>query len=134
MKNPASKTILSSSGYSAIAFSRGHEMKMGRPFEDGGDNTSATPVEYLLAAIGGCVSMTLRVFANHKGWNLGEITVNVIQKNQLTSNGLITSLVEEISFEKEITQAQKSELLVMAGRCPVAQLVKKETNIKSIIL
>jgi len=134
VKNPASKTILSSSSYSAIAFSREHEMKMDRPFEDGGDNTSATPVEYLLAAIGGCVSMTLRVFANHKGWNLGEITVNVIQKTQLTSNGLITSLVEEISFEKEITQTQKDELLVIAGTCPVAQLVKKETNIKSIIL
>lgn len=133
MKSAISKTILSSNSYSAIAYSRAHELKMDRPLADGGNNTSATPVEYLLAAIGGCVSMTLRVFANNRGWDLGEITVNVIQKTQLTSNGLFTSLVEEISFENKVTQVQKDELLVMARTCPVAQLLKKETNIKSII-
>lgn len=134
MKNPTSKTILSADSYKAIAFSRGHEMNMDRPFEDNGNNTSATPIEYLLAAIGGCVSMTLRVFANKEGWNLGEITVNVIQKNKLTSNGLSTSLIEEISFENEITQQQHEKLLIIAGKCPVVQLLKNETNIKSIIL
>ena len=133
MKNAASKTILSRDSYKAIAFSRSHEMNMDRPIEDGGNDISATPIEYLLAAIGGCVSMTLRVFANHKRWDLGEITVNVLQKNKLTSSGLITSLVEEISFEKEVTQEQKHELLIMAGKCPVAQLLKKETNIQTII-
>ncbi|PHS06942.1 MAG: osmotically inducible protein OsmC [Kordia sp.] len=133
MKNAASKTILSRDSYKAIAFSRSHEMNMDRPFEDGGNDISATPIEYLLTAIGGCVSMTLRVFANHKRWDLGEITVNVLQKNKLTSSGLITFLVEEISFEKEVTQEQKEELLIMAGKCPVAQLLKKETNIQSII-
>ena len=134
MKNAASKTILSSNSYKAIAFSRAHEMNMDRPFEDGGNNTSATPIEYLLAAIGGCVSMTLRVFANKKGWDLGEITVHVAQKNKLTSNGLTTSLIEEISFEKEITEEQSKELLLIAGKCPVVQLLKTETNIKTVIL
>lgn len=134
MKNPASKTILSSDSYEAIAFSRTHEINMDRPFEDNGNNTSATPIECLLAAIGGCVSMTLRVFAHKEKWDLGEITVNVIQKNKLTSSGLITSLIEEISFEKEITQEQHEKLLIIAGKCPVVQLLKNETNIKSIIL
>jgi len=134
VKNATSKAVLSRDGYKAIAFSRGHEMNMDRPIKDGGNNTSATPIEYLLAAIGGCVSMTLRVFANQKGWDLGEITVNVIQKNKLTSSGLITSLIEEISFEKEVSLEQQEELLVMASKCPVAKLVRKETNIKSIIL
>ena len=134
MKNATSRTILSSDSYEAIALSRGHEMNMNRPIEDGGNNTSATPIEYLLAAIGGCVSMTLRVFANKKGWDLGEITVNVSQKNKLTSSGLSTSLIEEISFEKEITQEQHEKLLFIAGKCPVVQLLKNETNIKSIIL
>jgi putative redox protein len=134
VKNATSKTILSSDRYDAISYAREHELTMNRPFEDGGNNTSATPIEYLLAAIGGCVSMTLRVFANKKGWDLGEITVNVIQKNKLTSSGLSTSLIEEISFEKEITEEQTEELLLIAGKCPVIQLLKKETNIKTVIL
>jgi len=134
VKNATSKTVLSSNSYNAITYARGHEMTMNRPFEDGGDNTSATPIEYMLAAIGGCVSMTLRVFANKNGWDLGEITVNVAQKNKLTSSGLITSLIEEISFEKEITEEQNEKLLLIAGKCPVVQLLKKETNIKTVIL
>jgi len=134
VKKAASKTKLSGDSYKATSVSRGHEMNMDRPIEEGGNNTSATPIEYLLTAIGGCVSMTLRVFANQKGWDLGEITVNVTQKNKLTSSGLITSLLEEISFENDITQEQEEKLLVMAGKCSVAQLVKKETNIKSIII
>jgi len=129
-----SKTVLSRDSYKAEAFSRGHEMYMDRPFEDGGDNTAPTPVEYLLSAIGGCVSMTLRVFALHKGWDLGEITVNVIQTKQLTESGIITTIVEEVSFEKLVTDKQKEKLIVMAGKCPVAQLLKKETSIKTKII
>ena len=134
MKNAVSKTILSSNSFEAITYSREHELNMDRPFEDGGNNTSATPIECLLAAIGGCVSMTLRVFANQKGWDLGEITVHVAQKNKLTSDGLTTSLIEEISFEKEITEEQSKDLLLIAGKCSVVQLLKTETNIKSVIL
>lgn len=132
-KETVAKTVLSRDNYKAVSYSRQHEMAMDRPLEDGGDDDAATPVEYLLAAIGGCVSMTLRVYAVHKQWNLGEITVVVTQKKELTPKGVMTSLIEEISFENEITDGQRKKLLVMAGKCPVAQLVKKETIINSII-
>jgi len=134
VKNSESKTVLSADSYKAIAVSRGHEMKMDRPFEDGGNNIAPTPVEYLLSAIGGCVSMTLRVFSLHKGWDLGEITVNVIQIKKRTEKGIETSLFEEISFENEVTEKQKEKLVVMARKCPVAQLLKKETSIKTKII
>lgn len=134
MKNAIAKTILATGGYKATAVSRNHHMKMDRPNVDGGEDTAATPVEYLLAAIGGCVSMTLRVFANNKNWDLGEISVKVTQKQTLTSKGLITTLTEEISIENNITEVQKERLLIVAGKCPVVQLIKKETTIKSIII
>jgi putative redox protein len=134
MKNPSSKTILSKDSFKAKNYSRGHEMYMDRPFNEEGQDTAATPIEYLLAAIGGCVSMTLRVFANKMDWDLGEITVNVNQKNKLTSVGLVTTLKEEISFEKEISEEQREKLLVAASECPVVKLLKKETIIESIIV
>ena len=134
MKNPNSKTILSHDSFKAKNYSRDHEMFMDRPINEGGNDSSATPIEYLLAAIGGCVSMTLRVFAKKNKFDLGEITVNVSHKNKLTSTGLVTLLTEEISFEKEISQEQKEILLIAAGECPVIQLLKKETIIKSIIV
>jgi len=134
LESTTSKTVLSRDSYKAVSVSRGHEMYLDRPLEDGGDNTAPTPVEYLLSAIGGCVSMTLRVFALHKGWDLGEITVHVIQTKESTVNGIITTTVEEVSFEKEVTEKQKEKLIVMAEKCPVAQLLKKETSIKTKII
>ena len=107
---------------------------MDRPVVDGGDDTSASPIEYLLSALGGCVSMTLRVFANKQGWDLGEISVTVAQKHKLTSEGLITWLEEDIAFENEVSATQREELLMAAKRCPVAQLLTQKTKINSKII
>lgn len=129
-----SKTTLENKGYKARAMSREFSMKMDRPIEEGGNNTAPTPVDYLLAAIGGCVAMTLRVFVNHKGWDVGEITVNVTQKEKLTPDGVKKYLTEEITVENEVTDEQKRKLQIMAGKCPVAQMIKKETKIETKIV
>lgn len=134
MKRATSKITLSKKGFLAQSISRHHQIEMDRPEEDGGNNDFATPVEYLLSALGGCVSMTLRVFANQKGWNLGEITVVVSQKHKLTSEGLTTWLEEDISFQNDITNIQREELIIAAKKCPVAQLLKNNTKINSNII
>ncbi|MFD0963917.1 OsmC family protein [Pseudofulvibacter geojedonensis] len=132
MKNV--KTILNTDCYKAVSISREFEINQDRPVKEGGGNTAPTPVEYLLAAIGGCVSMTIRAFVEKRGWDVGDITVNVFQKNRLKSKGLETYLIEEISFEKDVTEKQKEQLLLIAGKCPVAQMVKTETRIETKII
>jgi putative redox protein len=129
----SSKVVLTNRNYLAEVKMRNHFAVLDEPLDRGGDNNGPTPVEYLLTAIGGCVSMTLRMYAERKKWDVGEITVNVTQKEELTSDGIKKSLVEEISFEKEITEVQKTKLLEIAGKCPVAKMVKGETEIRSSI-
>ncbi|MCG8806312.1 OsmC family protein [Tenacibaculum finnmarkense] len=129
----SSKVLLSNRNYVAEAKMRNHFVITDQPVEKGGDNNGPTPVEYLLTAIGGCVSITLRTYAENKKWDVGEITVNVTQQVRLTSQGIKKSLLEEISFEKELTKAQKETLLEIAGTCPVAQMVKGRTEIVSSI-
>ncbi|MCD8454978.1 OsmC family protein [Tenacibaculum finnmarkense genomovar ulcerans] len=129
----SSKVLLSNRNYVAEAKMRNHFVITDQPVEKGGDNNGPTPVEYLLTAIGGCVSITLRTYAENKKWDVGEITVNVTQQVRLTSQGIKKSLLEEISFEKELTKAQKETLLEIAGTCPVAQMVKGTTEIVSSI-
>ncbi|PKH51243.1 OsmC family peroxiredoxin [Tenacibaculum sp. Bg11-29] len=129
----SSKVVLTNRNYLAEAKMRNHFAVLDEPVDRGGDNNGPTPVEYLLTAIGGCVSMTLRMYAERKKWDVGEITVNVTQKEELTSDGIKKSLTEEISFEKEITEVQKTKLLEIAGKCPVAKMVKGETEIRTSI-
>ncbi|WP_405605459.1 OsmC family protein [Polaribacter sp. Asnod1-A03] len=127
------EVVLSNKNYLAEAKTRNHFLTLDQSVAAGGGDNGPTPVEYLLTAIGGCVSMTLRTFAQRKGWDVGEITVNVTQREQLTATGIKKWLTEDISFEKELTEDQKRKLLIFAGKCPVAKIVKGETEIISNI-
>ena len=125
-----SSVVLTTKDYLAEAEIRGHSLVTDVPVSEGGADTAPTPVEYLLTAIGGCVAVTLRMYAARRNWDVGEITVHVFQHKD--DNGAY--LTEEISFEKEITEDQRKRLLVFAGKCPVAKMVKGETRIKSKII
>lgn len=125
-----SNVVLTNKNYLAEAKMRNHFAVIDEPVDAGGDDNGPTPVEYLLTAIGSCVSITLRMYAERKGWDVGVITVNVSQFKD--ENG--SHLTEEISFEKEITEEQRKRLLVIAGKCPVAKMVKGETRIDSKII
>ena len=132
--NTTSEVILTNRDYLAEAKMRNHFAVIDEPIDKGGDDNGPTPVEYLLTAIGGCVSITLRMYTERKGWDLGKITVKVVQKQELISEGIKKSLVEEISFEKEVTEEQREKLIEIAGKCPVAKMVKGETPITSKII
>ena len=124
-----SSVILTNKNYLAEAKIRGHFVVTDVPIPDGGEDTAPTPVEYLLTAIGGCVAITLRMYAARRSWDVGEITVNVFQNKDAQGS----YLSEEISFENDITEDQRKRLLVFAGKCPVARMVKGETRIESLI-
>lgn len=130
----SSKVKLTQRNYLAEAKMRKHFAVIDEPIDKGGDDNAPTPVEYLLTAIGGCVSITLRMYAERKGWDLGEIIVNVYQKEEMTPEGIKKTLIEEISFEKEVSEKQKNKLIEIAGKCPVAKMVKGETPIASKIV
>ena len=124
-----SNTVLTNKNYAAESKIRNHFVVTDVPVSDGGEDTAPTPVEYLLTAIGGCVAITLRMYAARRSWDVGEITVNVFQLKD--EQGYYLS--EEISFENDITEDQRKRLLVFAGKCPVARMVKGETRIESLI-
>ena len=130
----SSKVVLTTKDYLAEAKIRDHYSVLDRPVEKGGGDAGPTPVEYLLTAIAGCVSMTLRIYLERKDWNVGNITVEVFQKEKLTQNGIEKSIVEHISFENEISEDKKAQLLKVAAKCPVAKMIKGETKVTSHIV
>lgn len=125
---------LSTRDYMAEAKMRNHFEVIDEPVTVGGDDNGATPVEYLLSALGSCVAITLRMYSQRKGWDLGKISVDITQKNVQTQNGVSQVFVEDISFEKEPTDEQKKRLKEIAGKCPVAKIIKGENLIESNII
>jgi putative redox protein len=124
------KVVLTTKNYLAETKIRDHFVITDTTIAKGGLDSGPTPVEYLLIAVGGCVSITLRMYAARRNWDVGEIKVHVFQRKD--ENG--SYLREEISFEKEITEDQRKRLLVFAAKCPVAKMIKGETRIESKII
>lgn len=133
-KKVSSSVVLTNKNYLAEAKIRNHFVVIDEPVDLGGDDNAPTPVEYVLTAIGSCVAITLRMYAQRKNWDLGKIKVDVYQKDELTKEGTSPKIIEEISFEKEITNEQRIKLLEIAGKCPVARLIKNETKLESKIV
>ena len=97
-----SEVVLSEKKYLGEAKMRNHFVVLDEPVKAGGGDTGPTPVEYLLTAIGGCVSITLRMYAERKGWDLGRVTVNVSQKEQLTPEGIKKTLVRKTEYQPRL--------------------------------
>ena len=98
-----SRVVLSTKNYLAAAKIREHFVVIDTTIAEGGLDSGPTPVEYLLTAIGGCVSITLRMYAARRNWDVGEITVHVFQLKD--ENGAYLSeeiLVLETSFENAL--------------------------------
>jgi len=130
----STKVKLTAKNYVAEAQMRNHFSVLDRPLDKKGGDAGPTPIDFFLTAIGGCVSMTLRIYLERKKWDLGEINVAVFLSEKLTKNGIEKLITEKISFEKEVSENQKKELLRIAAACPVVKMIKGETKVVSSIL
>jgi len=98
------------------------------PDVPGGTDTGPTPYDHLLAGLGACTAMTLRMYATRKRIPLERVSV-VLQQEQVHADDLsvcvdggedcMRRFVCEISLEGDLTDAQREALLRIADRCPV---------------
>lgn len=110
------------------------------PLELGGHDLGPDPYEHLLAALGTCTSMTLRMYANHKKIALDDVVVELRHDRQHRSdcenceqsNGFMDVLERKITLKGNLTEAQKKRLLEIADRCPVHRTLENNPQIKTI--
>ena len=62
-----------------------HQFNVDEPIEYHGEDTAPKPTEYLLGALGSCTAITMKMYAQRKKWELGEISVSVTLKKEINS-------------------------------------------------
>jgi len=119
-------------GYRADATARTHGFVIDEPTALGGGDAGPTPYEYLLGALSGCTAMTLRLYANRKGWPLEsvEVKMRTSRAHEVDCEACEKSAVGIARIERKIemhgtlTEEQKERLLEIADRCPVKQTLE----------
>ena len=85
------------------------------PIEAGGEGTGPTPYELLSAALAACTAMTLKLYAERKGWTLPPFSVEAVHSRG-PAHDLFT---RKIVFEGALDPEQEARLLEIADKCPV---------------
>ena len=105
----------------------------------GGDNRGPTPYGLLLAGLGACTSMTLRLYAQRKRWPLERVTVRLkhdkIHAEDCSScetrEGRIDTIAREVTMEGPLDPDQRRRLLEIADKCPVHRTLHSEVVIET---
>jgi putative redox protein len=128
--------INSGSGLGQTFLAGPHLLQADEQVESGGQDTGPNPYELLLAALGSCTSMALRLYADRKAWPLERVTVRLehwkVQAN--TRGGKPVDEIKKVVFlVGDLTTEQRDRLLDVAGKCPVHRILAKAVRICTLL-
>lgn len=137
-----SEVIVSSDGFLKQRITAGeHTLIADEPREAGGSDAGPDPYSFLLAALGACTSMTLQLYARHKGIPLEKVQVS-LRNDRIhakdcetcdSKEGKIERIERYISLTGPLTDEQRQRLLEIAQRCPVHKTLTSEIVIQDFL-
>ena len=107
----------------------GHDLRVDEPPDAGGTDTGPRPTQLLGASLAGCIAITVEMYAQRKGWDVGAVEVDV----EMTYEGPVPSSFEVgVKLPGELDDEQRRRLLVIATKCPVHKVLAGEAHVSVI--
>ena len=125
-------------GFTTDVRSQRHRLTADEPAPIG-DDRGPNPYELLLASLGSCTTMTLRMYADRKEWPLDGVTVR-LKHDRIhaedcadceTKDGRIDRIRKVLTLEGDLSDEQRARLLEIADRCPVHRTLTGEIKIET---
>ena len=105
----------------------GFRLRADEPVDRGGADTGPEPHEWLLSALGACTSMTLRLYAERKGWSLKGVQVRLTGG---PADGRY-AITRHITMDGDLDAEQRQRLLEIADKCPVHRTLTGEVTVQT---
>jgi putative redox protein len=126
-------------GFASYVTAGGHALRADEPVAAGGTDSGPGPYDLLLAALGTCTGMTLRLYADRKGWPLERVEVKLHHDRIHAADcadcetrvGLVDRIEREITLHGPLDGDQRARLLEIADKCPVHRTLTSEIRIET---
>lgn len=111
-----------------------HQFIADEPEEIGGQNLGPTPTSLLLSSLGTCKAITMRMYADQKGWPLEgvdiQLSMDIVKENiyQITNIQVIVKLIGDLDDQ------QKERILKVGEKCPVQKILSNPIHIKTNLI
>ena len=134
--------VRSESGMSAHAEMGPHLLTVDEPVSAGGQDSGPGPYDLLLAALGACSAMTVRLYAQRKAWPLESVEVRLSHERIHaedcaeceTREGMLDRINKDLVLNGALDTEQRQRLAEIAERCPVQRTLTREVVIEQRLL
>lgn len=109
---------------------RDFELTVDEPTELGGTDAGPTPTELVFSGLGACKAITLKMYAERKGWPLDAVDAD-IETAQVDRQYKVTV---RLKLTGELSEEQAERLLAISNKCPVHKLLAPSTDIQTVLV
>jgi putative redox protein len=110
---------------------RNHRITADEPREHGGEDSGPSPQELLAASLASCTAITMEMYAERKGWDMGDAVVEV--EYEPAQRGSPTRFVMHVELPKELPAEQRNRLMQIAAKCPVHRALEGEVMFEETV-
>jgi len=127
-------TELDRSHYRTKVYAGGHFIYSDEPADLGGTDEGMTPAALLLASLGSCTAITIRMYADRKEMALEAIKIHLSIDNKEEELNKDTNISRQIEFIGDLTDKERDKLLQIADKCPIHKILSNPISITSVMI
>jgi putative redox protein len=122
VKATASRTA----GFTHRVDVRNHTLTADEPEDLGGRDQGPNPQELLAASLAACTAITIEMYADRKGWDVGEVKVEC--QYEQAERGSATNFILTLSLPPGLSEEQRERIETIAAKCPVHRTLEGDAT------
>jgi putative redox protein len=124
--------VLDGAPYATRITSRGLELIADEPTDHGGTDQGMRPHELLLGALASCTAITLRMYADRKGWVVPRIGITVSMDRRQEGANVDTNMTIHVELPQDLSDEQRTRLVQIAKACPVHRTLENPIHLNAL--
>lgn len=110
---------------------REHSVVADEPKDHGGEDSGPSPQELLAGSLASCTAITMEMYAQRKGWDIGDVAVHV--DYEPAQRGSPTRFRMVVDLPKELPEDQRERLMQIGAKCPVHRVLEGEVMFEETV-